>query len=477
MNDELPQGWAEITLQDAGAWRSGGTPSRRRPEFFGKGIPWIKSGDLPDGPILKTEEEITKLGLENSSTKLMPTGTISIALYGATIGRLGVMTFPAATNQACANVIPDTRLVESKYLFYYLLSERQNFIEQGQGGAQPNISQEIVRSHPFRLAPLAEQQRIVAKLEVLLGQVDTCQQRLEKIPTLLKRFRQAVLAAACSGRLTEDWREENPNIESGLDMLHRVLSERQKRAAEHGMKSSKRRPVDLSEFKFETDAELPSSWAKAKLDNLIYIAGRIGWRGLKAEEYTQLGPVLLSVFNLNYGENVDFRKVNRISKERYDESPEIKLKVGDILLAKDGAGIGKIGFVAHLPEPATVNSSLLLIRALETFIPKYLFYFLSGPDLQNLAKERITGSSTPHLFQKDIREFFLSVPPLSEQQEIVRRVESLFALADNIEQRYKKAQAFIDKVTPSLLAKAFRGELVPQDPSDEPASVLLERIQ
>jgi type I restriction enzyme S subunit len=120
---------------------------------------------------------------------------------------------------------------------------------------------------------------------------------------------------------------------------------------------------------------------------------------------------------------------------------------------------------------------LLLIRALETFVAKYLFYFLSGPELQNLAKARITGSATPHLFQKDIREFFLSVPPLPEQQEIVRRVEALFALADQLEARYAKAKAHIEKLTQSILAKAFRGELAPQDQNDETASVLLERIR
>src|SRR5258708_6391715 len=149
MIDDIPQGWAKTILDEVGSWRSGGTPSRTKPEFFGKGLPWIKSGDLPDGPILKTEEQITDLGLPNSSAKLLPAGAISMALYGATIGKLGRLTFPAATNQACANVVPDDRLVEPNYLFYYLLSERRNFVALGQGGAQPNISQEIVRSHPF----------------------------------------------------------------------------------------------------------------------------------------------------------------------------------------------------------------------------------------------------------------------------------------------------------------------------------------
>lgn len=180
---------------------------------------------------------------------------------------------------------------------------------------------------------------------------------------------------------------------------------------------------------------------------------------------------------MNYGEEVDFRDALHISMERYNESQEIMLQENDILLAKDGAGIGKMGIVKNLTTQATVNSSLLVIRSLEAFLAKYLFYFLSGPELQNIAKERITGSATPHLFQKDIKKFILSVPPLEEQHEIVRRVEALFKVADRIEERYKTAKAYVDKLTQSILAKALRGELLPQDPNDEPATVLIERIR
>src|SRR5258708_3146504 len=107
---------------------------------------------------------------------------------------------------------------------------------------------------------------------------------------------------------------------------------------------------------------LPKGWVEVELEQHVYIAGRIGWRGLKADEYTQTGPIFLSVPNLNCGDEVNFAKVNHISQARYDESPEIQLNVGDVLLVKDGAGIGKLGYVARLPSPATVNSSLLVIR-------------------------------------------------------------------------------------------------------------------
>lgn len=130
----------------------------------------------------------------------------------------------------------------------------------------------------------------------------------------------------------------------------------------------------------------------------------------------------------------------------------------------------------NLPDKATVNSSLLVIRGLEAFNPKFLFYFLSGPNLQSIVHERITGTATPHLFQKDIKEFYLSIPPLSEQHEIVRRAEKIFILADSLEAKYKKALERVEKIEQSVLAKAFRGELVETDPNDEPAEELLKRI-
>lgn len=329
------------------------------------------------------------------------------------------------------------------------------------------------------LPPLAEQCRITAKLEALLAQVNAAKDNLTAVPPIIKRFRQSVLAAACSGRLTEDWRREHPDVEPASELLERIRDERVRKYEEERKKVKEeggKKPKKNYEFAVEDNFSMPS-WVDAKLENLIYIAGRIGWRGLKAEEYTKDGPLFLSVHNLNYGDEVDFRELNHISMERYDESPEIMLQEDDILLAKDGAGIGKIGIVKNLSQLTTVNSSLLVIRSREAFVPKYLFYFLSGPQLQSIVQQRITGSATPHLFQKDIKQFILSVPPLREQRTIVNRIETLFHRTSEVEERVAAATAHADHLTQSILAKAFRGELVPQDPDDEPASVLLERIR
>jgi type I restriction enzyme S subunit len=189
----------------------------------------------------------------------------------------------------------------------------------------------------------------------------------------------------------------------------------------------------------------------------------------------------LSVFNLNHGPEVDFGEVKHISLERYEESPEIMVRSGDILLVKDGAGIGKLGIVAQLPAKATINSSLLLVRPTEVLEPKFLFYFLAGPELQNVVQQRITGSTTPHLFQRDVKAFDLAVAPLSEQRRIVAKIDALTAKSRRAKEALDAIPPLLDKLRQSILAAAFRGDLTADwraaHPDVEPATQLLERIR
>src|SRR5262249_40069093 len=148
-----------------------------------------------------------------------------------------------------------------------------------------------------------------------------------------------------------------------------------------------------------------------------------------------------------------------VSTERYEESPEIKVRVNDILLTKDGAGIGKTGFVATLPAEATVNSSLLLLRSLGALQPKFLFYSLVGPHMQSLVKERITGSTTPHLFQKAIKHFELLIPPVAEQQRIVAKVDAFLVRVNAAQQRLAIVPAILKRFRQSVLAAACSGRL------------------
>lgn len=294
----------------------------------------------------------------------------------------------------------------------------------------------------FPVAPLAEQKRIVEKLDAVLGKVDACRQRLERIPTILKRFRQSVLAAACSGKLTADWRKENS--------------------------------ISLDDWRQNEFGSLISDGPK----NGLY----------KPQTDYGTGNLVVRIDAFYDGAISDWRALKRVRLTE-DELAQFELNNGDILINRVNSPnfLGKCALVEGLPERAVFESNMMRIRiSPDQAIPEYLTVFLRSMDglteLRKNAKHAVNQSS---INQKDVRSVMVPLPSLPEQQEIVRRVNALFDLADQLEARYQNAKAHVDKLTQSVLAKAFRGELVPteaelarQEGRDyEPAAVLLERIQ
>ena len=177
---EVPENWVWTRLEYIAQWGSGGTPSRKQPQYFQGSIPWIKTGELNDGYIYDAEEKITQEALEKSSAKIFPIHSVMLAMYGATIGKTAILEIPAASNQACACAIP-IEGIDYKILFYFLRSQKDYFIANAQGGAQPNISQTIIKQHFFPLPPLPEQQRIVARIESLFAKLDAAAEKLRNI--------------------------------------------------------------------------------------------------------------------------------------------------------------------------------------------------------------------------------------------------------------------------------------------------------
>jgi type I restriction enzyme, S subunit len=205
---------------------------------------------------------------------------------------------------------------------------------------------------------------------------------------------------------------------------------------------------------------MKAGWQRKQLGELAELRGRIGWRGLTAKEYTEEGPLFLSVHSLNYGDYVDFRDAFHISEERYIESPEIMLHENDVLICKDGAGIGKLGIVGELPDRTTINSSLLLIRSGKDILPKFLYRCLSSPYFQEIVNSRLNGATTPHLYQRDITEFPVVLPPLPEQQRIVGILDSAFdgivTANANAEKNLQNARALFESHLQSVFTQ--RGE-------------------
>lgn len=467
----LPKGWIWTTIGEIAILSSGGTPDREIQGYFNGNIPWVKSGELNYNVITNTDEKITDIAIENSSAKVVPSGTLLVALYGNTVGKLAFLGVDAATNQAVASIIT-TSSFEQKYLYYYLLNNREKLLQKRIGAAQPNISQKILENFPIPLSSLEEQRAIISSIDSLFSKLKEAESLLRNSEMKLKVYKQALLKKAFDGELTKNWRQDK-----ALDAYKELINIQKERGELNNSKikkEDKKHRADYN-FVFKRDVNI-SMWAESTLDNLIDINARIGWRGLTKKEYTSTGAILLSVHSLNYGKNVVFKDVNYVSIERYEESPEIQLKVNDILLCKDGSGIGKVGIIKKLPNIATVNSSLLVINGREVFNPDFLYYFFLGPDMQRLVNGKISGSAIPHLFQKDIKQFKLKVPPILEQNEIVEILESRFSLADNIE---KVVNSTLDKITVlkhSILKKAFEGELV-KNSTTEPAVNLLEQIK
>ena len=214
---EVPEGWVWTTLGNIGVWQSGGTPSRSNKSYYGGNIPWLKTGDLNDGVITSIPESITEEAVANSSAKINPEGSVLIAMYGATIGKLGILTFPATTNQACCACI-EYFAITQYYLFYFLLSQRDMFISKGGGGAQPNISKEIIVNTAIPLPPFAEQERIVTEIESWFALIDEIEQGKADLQTTIKQIKSKILDFAIHGKLVP----QDPNDEPASELLKRI---------------------------------------------------------------------------------------------------------------------------------------------------------------------------------------------------------------------------------------------------------------
>jgi type I restriction enzyme S subunit len=203
MINNLPSSWSIAKLGDICETTSGGTPSRKRLDYYNGNIPWLKSGELNNNVIFEAEEFINEDALKNSSAKIFPKGTLLVALYGATVGKLGILGIQATTNQAICGIF-ESKIIDTMFLYYLLFFNRPTLLEERIGGAQPNISQLVIRNLSLVIPPLKEQHRIVSKLEELFSQLDIAVAELKKAKEQIKTYKQSVLKYAFKGKLTID---------------------------------------------------------------------------------------------------------------------------------------------------------------------------------------------------------------------------------------------------------------------------------
>lgn len=331
--------------------------------------------------------------------------------------------------------------LDNRYLFYSLKSREfiQYVSEVSYGVNMPRLGTQQGKNAPFMLPPLPEQIRIANKLDSLLAKVETAQTRLEKIPALLKRFRQAVLAAATSGELTREWRGESVKWVNDQYLTW-------------GFRS------------------LPLTWLLKLLPEVG--EARLG-KMLDKNKNEGIPTKYLANINVRWG-SFDLNDLKEI-KVSTDEQEELSIRDGDLLLCEGGVP-GRGAVWRYGVNNLVFQKAIHRIRFNDNILPEYVLFCVEDDFNQNRLSSLYTGTTIKHLTGQALKKYPIKVPPIEEQAEIVRRVESLFAMADTVEKQYQAAKARMDKLTQAILAKAFRGELVPQDPNDEPASELLQRI-
>ncbi len=468
---ELPVGWTSIQLNDAGSWGSGGTPSRTNSRYYENGtIPWLVIGDLNDDEVKEFSSSITEEGLANSSAKLIPSGSLLVAMYGS-IGKLGITTFPCTTNQAIAFCIPNDELVSVRYLFHSLANAKPDLIAKGQGGAQQNISQGILKTHPIPLAPLNEQHRIADKLDTTRAAVESCRQRLDDVAAILKRFRQAVLAAATTGELTREWRDENPDCIDASG-LARYLKINHQNAGGHraGNAAPPTEGVhDLSKHDF------PHEWQLVCLRDIVKPERPITYGILKPGPELKHGIPYVRVADYP-GNRLSLDGIRKTSPEIDELYKRSRLEQGDLLLSIRGTVGRLISTPAELiGANITQDSARLSIQ--EVVDSFYVKTALQSEILQSRMRRAIKGVAVRGINIGDVRALQIPLPSIEEQEEISRRVKELLCLAEQLEVKLSAARKAADQLTPALLAKAFQGDLVPQDPNDQSATELLAKLK
>lgn len=481
---KIPHGWISTTLDEIAIWSSGGTPSRSKPDFFKGTIPWIKTGELGHKVITKAEEHISEEAIASSSAKIFPRGAVVLAMYGATIGKVSILGINAATNQACAVGIPDA--VSSEFLYYFLLSQTQNFIDAGKGGAQPNISQTIVKKWPIELPPLKEQFRIVAKLEELLPALDAGVSELQAAQDKLVHYRQSLLKSAINGTLTAEWRSLHNVEETGQELLTRLLENHRLSWEEKTLsvfRENKKTPPPNWRIKYRPPTKkcdndlplLPKNWVWAGVEQLGEVQlGRQRspekLKGLNPTPYIRAANITEAGINLTNVLEMDFSE---------SERKTFALKNDDILLTEAS------GSPEHVGRPAIWKNNNDLYCFQNTVIrfspigisSKFAFYSFLAMQKLGIFRKESSGVGINHLSAGKFAKLPMALPPTSEQLALVQILEHSLAEYD------RHLQAILLSIKQSsiqrrnILHAALTGQLISQDPGDEPAEILIERIR
>ena len=408
--------WVETTLNKVVLHKKGKKPKKLERNEFHNSLPYIDIEAFETGNIRQYAD------IESSNC--CNNNDVLVVWDGARFGLTGYnQRGSVGSTLACLTPV----IIETTYLLHFIQRQYKTIQSNPKGTGIPHVNPDIFWSLKIPLPPLNEQKRIVEKVDAILPKVKSAKARLEKISAILKKFRQSVLSAACSWRLTEDWRE-GKDFPEWKDVVTKEVC------------------VKITDGEHNTPRRVTN------------------------------GKMLLSAKNIRDG-FIDYNNFDCICESDFSKCiKRCHPEIGDVLVVSVGATIGRTAIMRKNQEFAIVRSVGLFKPNKNMLLGEYLLHALRTSSIQKYINGASQGTAQPCFYINKMEHVPISLPSLEEQQEIVRRVEKLFALADSLEAKYQTAVERVEKIEQSVLAKAFRGELAERDPNDEPAEELLRRI-
>lgn len=428
---ELPVTWTTFTIKDIGGTVGGKTPSKHKPNFWNPAeLPWASPKDMKMAVLEDTQDHISYSAIDEAGMALLPESSVLVVTRSGILAHslpVAITGVEMAINQDIKAITP-TPHVEPAYLAYALRAHAQQILHScsKQGTTVASVVTTLLEDFPIPLAPLNEQKRIAEKLDAVLARIHACREKLERVPAILTQFRQSVLQAATTGELTKDWREER-----GLEMDWEE--------------------VELGEVALSFDY------------------------GTSAKSQKHGKVPVLRMGNLQDGV-LDWSDLVYTSDK--DEIKKYALEHGDVLFNRTNSPelVGKTA-VYKGERPAIHAGYLIRVKCGQRLKPEFINYCLNSPAGKNYCwRVKSDGVSQSNINAKKLAAFEFLLPPVDEQVVIVERVERLLQQLNEFHERHKQVVNAVTTITSAVLAKAFRGELVPQDPADEPASVLLDSL-
>jgi type I restriction enzyme S subunit len=507
-----PDHWVQVPLVDIARLESGHTPSRRHPEWWGGDVPWISIPDAREHhgrTIQQTASTTNEDGLANSAARLLPTGTVCLSRT-ASVGYSTVMGRPMATSQDFVNWVC-TDAVDPHWLKHLFIAEEHALKHRfGKGSTHTTIYFPEVKAFNVCLPPVGEQKRIVAKVDALQARSRRAREALDAIPALLDRFRQSVLAAAFRGDLTADWRAKNPDVEPASVLLERIRAERkvrwiaaeaekgraraEKRAAkkgqawgpeqdakalEAGRKKAEKKytapePVDPEA---EGLPELPEGWCWTSAEALCWDGPTNGYSGRTGVD--AVGSLTMKLSATTSGQMVlDGATTKRLLENVAQDAP-YWLRPGDLLVQRANTLelVGATALFEGHSEPIIYPDLMMRLRCSETNVTRWMWQWFNSKACREYFREHATGTAgnMPKINGTTLRNTRIPLAPFAEVDRVLRGIFESTRVSSSV--LSEVLGTHLEVLDQAILAKAFRGELVPQEPTDEPASVLLERIR